>query len=186
MDLQVRIDPRAVQAAIGQIGRETPAAVSRSLNRAASGVRTQASREVRQSYAIRARDIASDVIAVEKSTTSSLAAQVRIRGKAIALAAFGAPRQTRRGVTVTVKKGAGRQLYPRAFLAQGRGGQQVFWRTRAGGKLVPRGPIKMLFGPSVAQIVSAKPFTARLLKSAYERIATELAQQVRYRIGKRG
>jgi hypothetical protein len=187
MQLVASISDEAVRELLRSLsGRDVNAAANRAINRAATTLKSDASREVRQSYALKARYVGGRTIDVQRSSPSTLTALIRVKGGQIPISQFGSPRQTKKGVTVTVRKGKGRDFYPRAFFAILRGGQrEVYWRAKgSAGKLVPRGPLRILLGPSVAQIASAKPFTAKLLRTARERIVTTLRQEIRFRLNR--
>jgi hypothetical protein len=176
MQLVASISDEAVRELLRSLsGRDVNAAANRAINRAATTLKSDASREVRQSYALKARYVGGRTIDVQRSSPSTLTALIRVKGGQIPISQF-----------VTVRKGKGRDFYPRAFFAILRGGQrEVYWRAKgSAGKLVPRGPLRILLGPSVAQIASAKPFTAKLLRTARERIVTTLRQEIRFRLNR--
>lgn len=182
-----RVDDAAVRRALDALGRrEAVAASNRALNRAMSSVRTEASRTVRAEYRLRARDLA-DVLKLERAKgAAKVFAELRVRAVRVALSAFGRPSQTRKGVAVTVRRSAGRQLYERAFVARGRGGvEQVFWRVKQGSRLVARGPLRVLLGPAVAQILATKERADRLLEIGRDRFIQVMRQEIRFRITRR-
>jgi len=99
-------------------------AVSRSLNRVAKFVFTEGSRKIRQHYNIKARDIKKALIvdkrevgkvSIKKASMHNPKAVIEIYGNPIPFKYFGA-RQTKKGVTVKIKKGGRRTLIPHAFL----------------------------------------------------------------------
>lgn len=184
MNFTAKVDDAALQAALKSLtGRDLPAAINFAINRAATTLKAEAAREVAKSYALKISTLKANTIDVEKSRVSTLTANVRIKGTLIPLGEFGNPRQLKKGVKVTVKRGAGRTMYKHAFLANVRGGkQQVYWRAIESGKRVGRGPLKILLGPSVAQIISAPAFVAKLMRIASERITDTLRQQIKSRV----
>lgn len=117
---------------------EEKATVS-ALNRTATTVRAAAVREIRKEYpGLKAGGIR-DELAITRATRARLEATVTLRGSRIPLINFGA-RQTRRGVSVQVKRG--RTIIPHAFIATMKNGHRgVFVRIK-GGK-----PLQFRYGP---------------------------------------
>lgn len=187
--MRIEVDIREVQRALERLrGSEAKAAINRALNRGATTMRAQASRMVREDYRIRARDLKGDTIRVSrKATGTSLASELHVRAAQIPLSAFSSPRETRLGVTVGVRRGGKRQLFRHAFIARGNNGvPQVFWRVKEGDRFVPRGPIKLILGPGVSQILGTKERSTRLLDVGRERFVDTLRHEIAYRLTKPG
>lgn len=183
MQLKIKVDAGPLLKQLESLGgRKMAAAVNASLNKTIDGIKTETNREVRRTYAMKAKDV-NGVIDKHRSTPSTLTASMRVRAKAIPVQNFGNPKETRRGVQVTIRKGAKRTLFPRSFQATSiKGtGKQVFWRTKSGDKLVPRGPTALILGPAVSQIVASKTFLAKLRPIATERFRTTLKNQITFR-----
>jgi hypothetical protein len=151
-----------------------PRAASRALTKAATQARTQAAREIRDRYNISARLVARQ-IDVTRSTPDTLVALLKPQGSKLPVIAFQA-RQTRRGVTVQIKRGS-RRLIPHAFIATMRSGHTgVFARgVYSGLSFVHRSkrlrrypkpdlPITELFTVGVPQ-----PFASQAVLDALER-----------------
>lgn len=104
--------------------KEINKAVSRSLNRTARFVFTEGSRKIRQHYNIKAGDIKKALVvdkrevgkvSIKKASMHNPKAVIEIYGSPIPFKYFGA-RQTKKGVTVKIKKGGRRTLILHAFL----------------------------------------------------------------------
>jgi hypothetical protein len=183
VNVNVTVDAGPLLEQLKQLGgRQMAAAVNASTNRALAKLKTETNREIRRTYAIKAKDV-NQVIEVSRSTVRGLSAVMRVKAKQIPLQDFGNAKETKRGVRVTIRRGAGRTLYPRSFQATSTkgSGKQVFWRTKAGDKLVPRGPLKLLLGPAVSQIVGSRTFLAKLQPIALETFRTTLKNQINFR-----
>lgn len=155
----IEIDNRSVQESIRRVQREyanvsglnLKQAISRALNRTASQSRTEANKNIRQTYRISASQINSSLV-VRNSSRTNLTAKIIASGKPISLTSFGAKqesatttvkfdrkgnlsrvtRKTRKrnpasGVSFEIKKGNVERL-PTAFIQTANGGTTVFAR----------------------------------------------------------
>lgn len=154
-------------------------AIAAALNRVADMARTAASREIREVYRIKARDVSSAIKVYRASGRStSLEARVVAKGRhSLPLVDFAA-RQTKKGVTVSIKKRGGRKLFPGAFIATMKSGHTgVFTRGNKG-----RLPIKERFTIGVPyQFAARQTISAmfRIVKEKFpERLRHELEQAV--------
>ena len=57
------------------------------------------------------------------------------------------------------------------------------WRAREAGKLVPRSPIRLLLGPSIVQIVSARARVTAMRRTATRRFNEEFQRDALRRAG---
>lgn len=115
-------------------GFEEKAAV-RALNRAGDQTVTAIGREIRRVYNVSARLAREQTKVRDRARKGKLNFTIRIFSRRIPLIEFAA-RQTRRGVTVQVKKGGSRKLIARSFLAKMDSGHQgvMVRSSTAGGK----------------------------------------------------
>ena len=108
-------------------------------------MRAEASRQIRDRWNIKAARVNKALSTVFPRSGSELVWKVRSSYGPTPLADFGA-RQTKRGVTVVIRKGGSRTLIPGAFLATMKSGHVgVFTRV---GKA--RLPIQERFGPKIS------------------------------------
>jgi len=170
---------------VGSIPRGMDLVVVRALNRAVTATRDEVSRAIRAEYAAPARDVR-DTMYVRKATRAYKVAILYARGKmSIPLIRWGA-RQTKKGVTVLIRKGGGRkrvvsldgQKLPGVFIAKG----EVYARQTA-----KRTPIRRLYGPSFLayfgkpEVIAAQQtraedvFRTRVLAEANYLLSKELA-----------
>ncbi len=92
--------------------RDMNRAASMALNRTVNGMRVDASREIRARYKVKVATV-NKAFSFQRATPDSLTAVVRVRGRPLSLAGFGA-RQTKAGVSVNVK--GTRKLIRHAFI----------------------------------------------------------------------
>jgi hypothetical protein len=118
--------------------------VGRTLGRTTTKLKTVTAQEVRKTYNIKSKDL-KNYIKLKK--VSNFKYIVKIVSRQSNLAKFGA-RQTKKGVSVLVKKGEGRKLITGAFLARGQNGSmRVFKRHTKDGK-----KLKAFYSLSIPQM----------------------------------
>lgn len=186
----------------------------RSLNKTLSGVKTDASAEIRA--VVTAKKSAVDAtFKSQKATATRLTAVFESTGRPIPLIDFGA-RQTQRGVSVQVRRDRPRSVIASAFVATMKSGHKgVFWRKwhQRGGKLgktdaaiarsgyvfnrkrgryfpianLPKAyrlPIEQRFGPRIPDILSNEEVMAPVLAKADDRLTTNLEHELSYELSK--
>ncbi len=106
----------------------------RSLNKTLTGVRTDASAQIRTE--LNATKKAVDAtFKIQKATAGNMTAAISSTGKPLPLSEFTGTRQTKTGVSVLIKKGRKRETIPGTFIAKMKNGREgVFWRTWHGEK----------------------------------------------------
>lgn len=182
LGISVKSNAGAIVAEIdGLTHGEQRLAMSRALNRAAEGVRTDASSKIRETYKVKKATV-DKAFGVSKSSPDRLQAVVSVNGRPLSLAGFGA-RQTKKGVTVNVK--GTRKLIPHAFIrtlttSKGDEYEVVFLRQ---GK--SRYPIKALKTVDVPGIFNKADLQKAIDAGAFERFETTLTQQLGYLLSKR-
>jgi|GEM_PF-4981607 len=131
---------------VGSLPRGMDLVVVRALNRAVTASRDESSKAIRIEYAVPARDV-KNTMYVRKATRAYKVAILYALGRmSIPLIRWGA-RQTKKAVTVLIRKGGGRkrvvskdgQKLPGVFIAKG----EVYAR-----QTTKRTPIRRLYGPS--------------------------------------
>jgi hypothetical protein len=108
---------------------------------------------------------------------------VKIKGEGVPLSRFKGTRQTKRGLTVQVHKGSGRKLLASRFLHPLTG--TSIEREKRGGKRVSRIPVRVLFGPGVAQFVSKSAVLERLRQHAATRFIIDFERELLFRLKRR-
>jgi len=116
--------------AIGSMKTVARKAVTRSINRTASKVKTEISTKARSETTVKAKFAKAGITIPRKATLSNMASKVRVSGKRIPLIGFSA-RQVKKGVSGRIFKSEKIILRPRAFIATMRSGHKgVFWRDK--------------------------------------------------------
>lgn len=189
--VSVQID----RAAIDRIKRdfllmdkEVPAAISRATNRTLSVVETESSRQVRKKINLKATRIKKN-FSSRKTTKNNLSGFWRSTGKPVGLIHFGA-RQTNKGVSVKVLTNKQRAVIAGAFIRIPAKipwtGEQVFWRDKVNGVVVPRYPIERLAGPRIEDAL-ADPFIHKaIMQRADETMQARLDAEANYILSKAG
>lgn len=171
--------------------------LSRSLNKTLTGVRTDASTEIRK--VLNAKQAAvNETFSLNKATTKKLIASIVSTGKPLGLIDFVGTTQKVKGVSVLVTKGGKRKIIPGTFIATIKDGHKgVFWRKwhrtkkpknpkiRYGslsGKF--RLPMSERFGPRVPDILSNDSVMDTVLKKAGDRLHTNIGSELNYELSK--
>ncbi|SEM75168.1 Prophage minor tail protein Z (GPZ) [Syntrophus gentianae] len=198
--IRISIDPidqarvRNILSGMKNMGERV---LSRSLNKTITGVKTDASTEIRQE--LNAKKAAVDeTFTLNKATIKKLSASIVSTGKPLALIDFVGTRQTNKGVSVLVKKTGARKIIPGAFIATMKEGHKgVFWRNWHGVKRTKstkikygalpkkyRLPMSERFGPRVPDILGNDSVMGTVLKKASDRLHTNIESELNYELGK--
>jgi len=169
---------RKVELRLGKQRKQAPTAIMRALNRAAQSARTAATKEVRQEYHVRAKDV-NKTFRTYKASRKKLAALVVSRDHKLPLDKFKFSPRTRPkrppkgGIKVAVKKDGLKNLM-HAFLVDAPGGTMIFQRVGR-----PRYPIRRLMGPSVPQMIGAERVRTQFFNKARETYQKRLDHEIR-------
>lgn len=161
----------------GLAARVQNRATLRAINRAVDAVATEANREIRKVYRIKASDLRKAITKKKAFLKQAvMSGSVIFSGRRLNLFYFGA-RQTKKGVTVQVMQAGGRKLLPGAFLATNShtGFKGVFHRVGRS-----RYPIKNLKSIAIPQAVGNKAVNAALRKIANEAFLKNFSQQLNF------
>jgi hypothetical protein len=170
---------RAFLAAVDDLKKtQLNRAAAIALNRAAEGVRVDASREIRSRFKVKV-SVVNKAFSIRKASADHLEAVVFVRGRPLSLGNF-SPRQVRAGVTVNVK--GSRKLVRHAFLKtftslkgdEANAYQVVF--VREGNA---RYPLKALRTVDVPGVFSLKEVQQIVRSLALDRFDKELRAAVR-------
>lgn len=171
--------------------------VMRAINKTLTGVKTDASTEVRNILNAKKKDV-DEGMKITKATRSNNVGVFSSTGKLLPLMTFGA-RQTKAGVSVQVRKDGSRKVIPGAFIATMKSGHQgVFWRKwhegKSGGKkrkvnyaslpLSYRHPIVERYGPRIQDYLAGSPIMDNVLRKAGERLHDNLEHELSFELSK--
>jgi len=123
-----------------------PTAIRRSVNKTASKAKTEASQEIRKVVTLKAATV-NAAIRLTKASFKSLSAKMTISGKPIPLIAFGA-RQTKKGVSVRVRKANPIEKHKTSFIATMKSGHRGVYKRKGKARL----PITEKIGPSIPAV----------------------------------
>jgi hypothetical protein len=166
-----------LERAIGHIQGGVPKAVAGAINRTLNKGRTEAKREIRKIYEIKAKDIA---IRVRGASAARQKGEIRIEGGMKKLIEFKVRPKTlarkggrRRIITATVRRGKGGAI-PRGFIAKMSSGHiGVF--TRAGKERLPIGERLSIGSPIMATQPTVGP---AVNKAMGDSLAKHMDQQI--------
>lgn len=186
MSLRIQIDDvaiREVEQRLGQFAHRAPNAIASSLNRTVTNVTSNISKETRVKYHVKTADI-KETIQVTKASKSSLAAEVRSKGKPIPLDHFKVSPKTvnpkrKSQLKIAVKKNGVKQVLG-AFVAN-LSGVKVFKRESD-----KRLPIARLFGPSIPQMIGNDDSVEKINQKAWVTYETRLNHEINRILGQLG
>lgn len=196
--MKVSVDTRQfseVKAALLGIKGGYEKVVSRAMNKTLSGVKTDASAEIRKELNVKAAIVAKE-LSVRTSTYKYLNGHLVDVSKPLGLIHFGA-RATQKGVSVQVRKASSRVLLKHAFIhGKYKGAEQVYWRKTVFGlprkpgmaygalpKKPYRLPIEKLTGPRVADFFSKDAVMNPVMGKAGDRLGKNLAHETEFLLG---
>jgi hypothetical protein len=168
----------------------------RALNKTLTGVRTDASSAIRAEITA-SKQAVDGTFKIEKATSTRVQAAIASTGKPLPLTEY-STRQTKRGVSVQVKRSRPRKVIPGAFVAAMKSKHEgAFWREWHGQKQAKRAdlrygklprkfrlPIKQLYGPRVPDIMSNDPVMKLILGKAGDRLHNNLAHETEFELSK--
>lgn len=181
--ISVEANIKAVRRDLRKLSdRDGSAAINRATNRALTTLRVAASKKVRESLNIKARGLNKDLV-IRRARRGSSSARLRVAATPSPLTRFIGTRQTKRGVTVRIKKGGARVRLKHAFIAKLKSGRvSVF--ERQGGKGSKRLPIEQLQSTAPVQLLGDTRVLDELGDVVVKRFAKVLDQELRFRLGK--
>ena len=146
--------------------QQVPKALVSAINKTLGKVRTQEKKAIGDEVNLKAGAIG-ELISVHKATSTTLAGAIRVKRRKVPLIEYGA-RQTKQGVSVAVRKGKGRELQIRYFIAVMPTGHIGVFKRRAGakaklvdienGRKVYHGlKIDEVFGPTAVGVLAGVP-----------------------------
>jgi hypothetical protein len=199
-------DMRKVEEMLSDIQKAPAKVTTRALNKTLTGVRTDASSAIRE--VITASKSAVDgTFRIQKASENRVEAWISSTGKRLPLSAYSV-RQTKKGVSVHVKRVNPRKVIPGTFIATMKSGHTgVFergarkpmmatWHGQTGqqpkrpnmnyGRLPKkyRLPIQELFGLRVPDVMVYEPTMTTILKQANERLHKNLMHEMDFELSK--
>jgi hypothetical protein len=203
--ITIRIDQadmERVKTLLQGVKDGTPKVMVRALNKTLTGVKTDASTEIRNIITASKKAV-DGTFKTKNATVTTLSASFESSGKPLPLIEYSA-RQTKKGVSFQVKRDRSRFFMERAFIATMKSGHKgIFERNLYGAKPgvkfvskktknieyghLPkkyRLPIHELFSSRVCDILSNKPVMAAVLKKSGARLHTNMEHELNYELSK--
>lgn len=191
--IKCTIDAHQVRAGLEALGKESPRAQMRAINRTLTTVHARAIRDIAADLGVKQKDLRHagrdrGVLTVYRASTQSLTGSIQGTGSRIPVYDFGAKdtadklrrRAAKRGGSAKAGQGVTWKMQgqlrrdPHAFIARMASGHVGVFK-RKGRKAFP---IRELFGPSVPHVFR------KHIKSALKAVAeSELAKNLRHEIG---
>ncbi|QHJ79162.1 MAG: hypothetical protein [Caudoviricetes sp.] len=162
--------------------KEARLAASRAINRASQSSRTQATKEVRKDYIIKAGRVNS-IAKVRRSNSSNLEAEVNWSGEMIPLHEFRVKpkkqnnsKRRRPQVQAQISKKSGYATYKGTYI----GSSGFVWKR----KTVKRLPVRAILGPAVAHLLNADAVKQRIMDRAEEILDKRLEHEINRMLSK--
>ncbi len=188
MKLGIQMDLSGVIQGLAQLSdSQARASINRSLDKAARSTARKAGTLIRDTLNLKGSAKSgtfggTKLIHVSKAQNAE--ARITVLAKAVPLSDFTGTRQRKRGLTVKVFKKGKRSVVKGTFIYPGKRGAVSAERVREGEKRVPRGPVRVLFGPGGAQVAARPQVMAQLEDHSRERFAIEIERDVAFRLSK--
>ena len=186
MRIDVRVDTRAVEAALKALGREGKAAAGRALDRTIVGMRQLATDMTLAELNLKEGAVKKRMSI--RRAHGTLEAAVRIAAKPSPLLDFKGTsfsKKSRRGVAFKPKRGGSRIRLKHAFILNLKSGPRVFERARVGGRFVGRLPVVALTSTFVAQFISGARQLGALRQYGVRRFTNEFRHELNFRLRRR-
>jgi len=197
--ISVHVDNQSlynVRTMLSGLADAVPKITQMAVNKAISGVKTDATNEVAAVITATKTKIR-EAITTRKMTSKNSHAYVRCEGKPLGLIHFGA-RQTKKGVTVKVLRSEPRGLIKHAYIATMKSGHKgVFWRDWTGTRrpvkpgraygALPRKyrlPMSERYSLAVPNVLGYPPTIRAVLDLAGPRLEKEMATALKYYMSK--
>ena len=169
--------------------------LSRAMNKTLDGVKTDSVNEIAKDITLTKTRIRK-TFTVKKTTISNMTGRTFSKGAPVGLINYQA-RQTKKGVSVKVKRAGKRSVIPGAFIAKAKGATNVFWRQYKGPRKKPipgfpygvlpdpyRFEIHRLTGPRAPDIMDKPEVMKEILAAADVRLDKNLKNQIDYELSR--
>lgn len=190
-------DLNNVRKMLSGVPEVVPVVISRAINKTLTGVKTDASAEIRSVITAK-KSVVDKTFRTVRSTKTHLSALFESKGRPLPLVEYAA-RQTTKGVSVQVKKTESRSVIAGTFIQTMRSGHKgVFWREWHAAERKPKNkrinygklpksyrlPIRQRFGPRVPDILSNMPVMDAVLKKAEDRLHANMDHELAFEVSK--
>ena len=177
--MDIRIDARQLirlNESIKGVRTNLPIEMAFVVNATTKKTRINMSRQIREKVTVKAKAVKKELRVTAKATKRKARGQVSLlKSSRLPLGAF-STRQTRKGVSYKIDKHKGRKVVTHAFIID-KFGRNVFIRKHVGGKMVPRLPIRKLYGVS--------PWGAYVVNNMQPRTIKDTRRELRHQMERR-
>jgi len=176
-------DLERARSDLNSLANEMPHVAVRALNKAMTGVKTDIVSIIRDNYNYKATALRKR-ITITKATRTNVRGFVQSKGGPVHLTDITGTRQTKKGISVDVRKDTGRRLIPRAFKASGRhSGKEIVFRREGDppgqtARLVSRYPIRAITTAHPEVLYNAPHNWAKIQSKAAERLDTNIEREI--------
>jgi len=168
---------RALEKEVKGHQRKLRRAGARALNKTATKGRNVSSRVIRKTLNLKAKTV-KDQLKVTRATPDNHRSTVQGRYKPVPLIKFNGVRQTKKGVTVRMRKDKPRMVFKGAFIARMPSGHIGVFRRTSRSRL----PIKQIYGPPVSKIMGDK--LPEIINQTAPDLEKTLAHEIQYELSK--
>ncbi len=189
--MEIILDSKGLNQ-VKNILRATPHIIAAALNDTAREMKTDATREIRVHYNVKAGPVRKGLRLIRRATPKLLKTGIKTKGKALSLIHFGVypskpvsegGNRPKVGVGVRIKKGGSRRKMKGMFVARRRDTGKLAVMKRTGRT---RLPVWEKWGPGIPKMLQTKDVTTRVRKKAVARLNKNVERQVRHEAAKAG
>lgn len=177
MQISVKTEFDALRRELGAAPHQViRRAAANALNRGIVSVRKEMTHEIRKYRSLRAGTIKSSMLPIKRASFDRLFATMTVLYHKIPLTQFHVRMSKRNGVSANVIPGDGYKAVPHAFSVAAFG-NQIFVRRGTS-----RGPLKMLYGPSLPTLLKRATVVATLVTAGTQTFVKRFEHEVSYRM----
>ena len=189
-------DIEGLQQLLKDLGIESPKIIYRSINKALTGVRTDAVNAVYQQLNLTKTRIRKDFDAPVKAHAGKLRGSIAARGKPVGLMSFGAKQLKNGTISVKVLRGGSKKKLKHSFIATAKGAENVWWRKTIYKRPVKPGvnyaklpkkyrlPVELRSGPRIEDILAKSAVYSDVELKGWTRLRAEYARLLRIELNR--
>lgn len=189
--MEITLDTKGLEQ-VKNIIRSSPNTIAQALNETARGMTTDAAREIRVHYTVKAAPVRDKIKMKRKATSKLLQTGIMAKGRALSLIHFSVlpskpvyegGSRPKVGPSVRVKKGSDRSKASRSFVARKRNTGELAVLRRKGRA---RRPIREMWGPGTATMLGQEGVSGAVLRKVKPRLEKNVERRVNLALAKAG
>jgi len=181
-------DIEGLQQLLKDLGIESPKIIYRSINKALTGVRTDAVDAIYKKLNLTKTRIRKDFDKPVKAYASKLRGSIAARGKPVGLMSFGAKQLKNGTISVKVLRSGSKKKLKHSFIATAKGAENVWWRKTIYKRPIKPGvnyaklpkkyrlPIELRSGPRIEDIFADRVVYEDVEKKGWDRLWAEYSR----------